>query len=127
MKLKRKTSGIIIIGNEVLSENFDTNSNFLCKNLYEMGLECREISVVQDIEKIIVEKVNEFRKKFDYVFTTGGIGPTHDDITAKSIAKAFKDKLVINKIAKARLENIILMNFLLKQDLKWHIYLQKLR
>ena len=119
MKLKRKTSGIIIIGNEVLSgKTLDTNSNFLCKNLYEMGLECREISVVQDIEKIIVEKVNEFRKKFDYVFTTGGIGPTHDDITAKSIAKAFKDKLVINKIAKARLEKHYSDELLTKARLK---------
>ena len=119
MKLKRKTSGIIIIGNEVLSgKTLDTNSNYLCKNLYEMGLECKEISVVQDIEKIIVEKVNEFRKKFDYVFTTGGIGPTHDDITAKSIAKAFKDKLVINKIAKARLEKHYSDELLTKARLK---------
>ena len=63
MKLKRKTSGIIIIGNEVLSgKTLDTNSNFLCKKLYEMGLECKEISVVQDIEKIIVEKVNFLEK-----------------------------------------------------------------
>ena len=105
MKLKRKTSGIIIIGNEVLSgKTLDTNSNFLCKKLFEIGIECKEISVVQDIEKNIVEKINLFRKKFDYVFTTGGIGPTHDDITSQSIAKAFKDKLVLNKLAKSKLE-----------------------
>ena len=105
MKIKRKTSGIIIIGNEVLSgKTLDTNSNFLCKNLHEIGIECKEISVVEDDEKKIIEKVNVFRKKFDFVFTTGGIGPTHDDITSKSIAKAFKDKLVLNKLAKARLK-----------------------
>ena len=105
MKLKRKTSGIIIIGNEVLSgKTLDTNSNFLCKKLFEIGIECKEISVVQDIEKNIVEKINLFRKKFDYVFTTGGIVPTHDDITSQSIAKAFKDKLVLNKLAKSKLE-----------------------
>ena len=64
MKLKRKTSGIIIIGNEVLSgKTLDTNSNFLCKKLFEIGIECKEISVVQDIEKNIVEKINLFRKK----------------------------------------------------------------
>ena len=98
MKIKRKTSGIIIIGNEVLSgKTLDTNSNFLCKKLHEIGIECKEISVVEDIEKIIVKKVNSFRKKFDFVFTTGGIGPTHDDITSKSIAVAFKDKFVLNK------------------------------
>ena len=105
MKFKRKTSSIIIIGNEVLTgKTLDTNSNFLCKNLHEIGIECKEISVIQDIEKNIIEKVNLFRKNFDFVFTTGGIGPTHDDITSKSIAKAFKDKLVLNKLAKSRLE-----------------------
>ena len=105
MKIKRKTSGIIIIGNEVLSgKTLDTNSNFLCKKLHEIGIECKEISVVEDIEKTIVKKVNSFRKKFDFVFTTGGIGPTHDDITSKSIAVAFKDKFVLNKLAKARLK-----------------------
>ena len=105
MKLKRKTSGIIIIGNEVLSgKTLDTNSNFLCKELYEMGMECKEVSVIQDIERTIIEKVNLFRKKYDFVFTTGGIGPTHDDITSQSISKAFNDKLVLNKLAKKRLE-----------------------
>ena len=108
MKLKRKTSGIIIIGNEVLSgKTLDTNSNYLCKTLYEIGVECKEISVVQDIEKNIIEKVNLFRKNFDYVFTTGGIGPTHDDITSKSIAKAFNDKLVLNKLAKAKIKKTL--------------------
>ena len=119
MKLKRKTSGIIIIGNEVLSgKTLDTNSNYLCKTLYEIGVECKEISVVQDIEKNIIEKVNLFRKNFDYVFTTGGIGPTHDDITSKSIAKAFNDKLVLNKLAKARLEKHYSDELLTKARLK---------
>jgi len=105
MKLKRKTSGIIIIGNEVLSgKTLDTNSNYLCKELYQIGMECKEVAVVQDIESTIIEKVNLFRNKYDFVFTTGGIGPTHDDITSHSISKAFNDKLVLNKIAKERLE-----------------------
>ena len=119
MKFKRKTSGIIIIGNEVLTgKTLDTNSNFLCKNLYEIGVDCKEISVIQDVEKIIIEKVNLFRKKFDFVFTTGGIGPTHDDITSKSIAKAFKDKLVLNKLAKSRLEKHYSDELLTKARLK---------
>ena len=105
MKLKRKTFGIIIIGNEVLSgKTLDTNSNYLCKELYEIGMECKEVTVIQDIEGAIIEKVNLFRDKYDFVFTTGGIGPTHDDITSQSISKAFNDKLVLNKIAKKRLE-----------------------
>ena len=119
MKIKRKTSGIIIIGNEVLSgKTLDTNSNFLCKKLHEIGIECKEISVVEDIEKIIVKKVNSFRKKFDFVFTTGGIGPTHDDITSKSIAVAFKDKFVLNKLAKARLKKHYSDELLTKARLK---------
>ena len=85
-------------------KTLDTNSNYLCKELYEIGMECKEVTVIQDIEGAIIEKVNLFRDKYDFVFTTGGIGPTHDDITSQSISKAFNDKLVLNKIAKKRLE-----------------------
>ena len=91
MILKRKTSGLLIIGNEILSgKTIDTNSNFISKELAKRGVDTKEISIIPDAEDIIVLKLKEFSKKFDYVFTSGGIGPTHDDITAASVAKAFK-------------------------------------
>ncbi len=105
MKKKRKSSGIIIIGNEILSgKTLETNSNFMSKELFRIGISCEEIVTIKDEKPRIVEKVNIFRKKYDYVFTSGGIGPTHDDITSDSIASAFGEKLIINMEAKKRLE-----------------------
>ena len=101
----RKKSGIIIIGNEIISgKTLDKNSNFLCKRLTEIGIDVDEVCVIKDIEKKIIEKVRFFSSKYDFVFTTGGIGPTHDDITSNSVAKAMNLKLVLNPEAKNRLE-----------------------
>ena len=99
-KIKNPTACIIIIGNEILSgRTLDTNKNFMCKELTMKGIDVIETRVIKDdIEKIITV-INEVRKKYDYIFTTGGIGPTHDDVTAVSIAKAFKVKLKKNKEA----------------------------
>ena len=91
MKNKKEIiAGIIIIGNEVLSgRTKDLNTSTLSIWLNSLGINVQEVRVIPDVEKIIINTVNELRKKFDYVFTTGGIGPTHDDITAETIAKAF--------------------------------------
>ena len=87
---KEIISGIIIIGNEILSgRTQDTNTSIISKWLNSLGIKVQEVRVIPDVEKIIVDTVNELRKKYDYIFTTGGIGPTHDDITASSISKAF--------------------------------------
>ena len=87
---KEIISGIIIIGNEILSgRTQDTNTSTISKWLNSLGIKVQEVRVIPDVEKIIVDTVNELRKKYDYIFTTGGIGPTHDDITASSISKAF--------------------------------------
>jgi molybdenum cofactor synthesis domain-containing protein len=84
------TACLIIIGNEILSgRTKDENLAFIAKRLNERGIRLREVRVIPDIEATIVETVNTCRAAFDYVFTTGGIGPTHDDITADSVAKAF--------------------------------------
>lgn len=84
------TAGIVVIGDEVLSgRTKDTNSNYIATFLGERGIDLREIRVVADDEDAIVEAVNALRARNTYVFTTGGIGPTHDDITADAIAKAF--------------------------------------
>jgi Predicted nucleotide-utilizing enzyme related to molybdopterin-biosynthesis enzyme MoeA len=90
---KEIISGIIIIGNEILSgRTQDTNTSTLSKWLNSLGIKVQEVRVIPDVEKIIVNTVNELRKKYNYIFTTGGIGPTHDDITASSISKAFNLK-----------------------------------
>ena len=106
MKIKRKLASIIIIGNEILSgKTLDTNSNYVAKKLHSKGIKCTEITVIADEESLIIKKINEARKKNDFVFTTGGIGPTHDDITALSISKALSLPYEVNKFAKKMLEN----------------------
>jgi molybdenum cofactor synthesis domain-containing protein len=90
MASRTVTACMVIIGNEILSgRTQDVNLNYLAKALNELGVRLVEARVIPDIEQVIVDTVNECREKFDHVFTTGGIGPTHDDITAESIARAF--------------------------------------
>jgi molybdenum cofactor synthesis domain-containing protein len=84
------TAVLIIIGDEILSgRTQDTNLKYLAEKLGEKGIALREVRVVPDIEGKIIKAVNDLRAEHDYVFTTGGIGPTHDDITAECVAKAF--------------------------------------
>ena len=98
LETTRVTAAVLIIGNEILSgRTQDTNLAYLAKKLNEYGIQIIEARVVPDIQSTIVDTVNALRKQFDYVFTTGGIGPTHDDITADCIAKAFGVALVINE------------------------------
>jgi len=100
MKKKNINASIIIIGNEILSgRTQDTNTNSLAIWLNSVGVKVLEVRVIPDVEKTIVETINTLRKKYNYVFTTGGIGPTHDDITAQSVAKAFGKKYEIHKEA----------------------------
>ena len=102
---KEITAGIIIIGNEVLSgRTKDINTSTLAKWLNSLGIEVKEVRVIPDIETTIIETVNNLRKKFTYIFTTGGIGPTHDDITAESISKAFNLDYGFHKDAYSILE-----------------------
>ncbi len=91
---KKVNAAILIIGNEILSgRTQDKNIAFISNWLNtKCGIMVREVRVIPDIEKIIVENVQLLSRKFNYVFTTGGIGPTHDDITASAISKAFKVK-----------------------------------
>jgi len=99
------TAVALIIGNEILSgRTSDVNLAFLGRRLNELGIRLMEARVVPDVEAAIVAAVNETRARFDYVFTTGGIGPTHDDITAACVAKAFGVPLVQNPEARAILE-----------------------
>ncbi len=99
------TACLLIIGNEILSgRTKDANLAFLGARLNALGVRLREARVIPDDQAVIVAAVNETRAAFDYVFTTGGIGPTHDDITAEAVAKAFDVPLIENPEARATLE-----------------------
>ena len=102
---KEIIAAIIIIGNEVLSgRTQDLNTSTLSLWLNSLGIHVQEARVIPDIEQIIIDTVNELRNKFNYVFTTGGIGPTHDDITAESISKSFNLEYGFHKEAFSILE-----------------------
>ena len=102
---KEITAGIIIIGNEVLSgRTKDINTSTLAKWLNSLGIQVKEVRIIADDEPIIIETVNNLRKRFNYIFTTGGIGPTHDDITAESVSKAFNLNYGFHKEAYSILE-----------------------
>ena len=106
-KKKKVNAAILIIGNEILSgRTQDKNIVFLSNWLnLNCGISVSEVRIIPDVENIIVKSIRSLSKKFNYVFTTGGIGPTHDDITAKSISKAFKVKYKYHKEAYKILEN----------------------
>ncbi len=99
-KNTKVNAAILIIGNEILSgRTQDTNTSTLAVWLNTIGVKVNEVRVIPDVEKTIVNTLNLLRKENDYVFTTGGIGPTHDDITAESVSKAFGVKYEIHKEA----------------------------
>lgn len=102
----RVTAAVLIIGNEVLSgRTQDKNLGFLARELNRLGVQVREARVIPDVDEVIVASVNALRERYTYVFTTGGIGPTHDDITAAAIAHAFDVPLERNAEAVRRLED----------------------
>jgi molybdenum cofactor synthesis domain-containing protein len=93
-------SAIIIIGNEILSgRTQDTNTSTIATWLNSIGVKVGEVRVIPDVEKTIVDTINLLKTTYDYIFTTGGIGPTHDDITAESVSKAFGLKYEIHQEA----------------------------
>jgi len=101
-------AALIIIGNEVLSgRTQDANLAYIASGLNDVGVQMREVRVIPDVEETIIATVNELRARFDYVFTTGGIGPTHDDITSDSVAKAFGVPLLRDPRAVELLKKVI--------------------
>jgi molybdenum cofactor synthesis domain-containing protein len=98
------TAAVLVIGDEVLSgRTKDTNSGYIAEYLTAIGIDLREVRVVPDVEDEIVAAVNALRSRYDHVFTTGGIGPTHDDITADAVAKAFGVSIDVDERAVAML------------------------
>lgn len=105
---QRVTAAVLVIGNEILSgRTKDANLPFLGAELNKLGIQMREARVVADIEDEIIEALDACRAKYDYVFTTGGIGPTHDDITSACVAKAFGQKLIRHPVAEKLLRERI--------------------
>lgn len=101
-----KTAGIVIIGNEVLSgKTQDTNSHYLSKELRALGVELRRVVVIPDEIDLIGREVAAFSRDFDFVFTTGGVGPTHDDVTMAGIARGFGVKVVRHPELERRLRD----------------------
>jgi molybdenum cofactor synthesis domain-containing protein len=99
------TAAIIIIGNEILSgRTADSNTAWIADKLAGRGTVLREVRIIPDEEDVIIETVNALRRRVDYLFTTGGIGPTHDDITAACVAGAFDVDLELNPQARQMLE-----------------------
>lgn len=100
MQNSSRTAAILIIGNEILSgRTQDTHVQFLAKELSDLGILLKKVVIIPDDESEIITCINELRRKHTYVFTTGGIGPTHDDITSQSLAKAFEVDLCRNETA----------------------------
>ena len=90
-----KSAGIVLIGNEILSGKIhDANAAYLCRELRALGVEVRKISVIPDELKPIAEEVAQFSRAYDYVFTSGGVGPTHDDVTIEGVARAMRVSVV---------------------------------
>lgn len=100
----RPTACLLVIGDEVLSgRTRDANMQFLGLRLNELGIPLKEVRVIPDDRRVIVTTVNEVRARFTYVFTTGGIGPTHDDITSECVAEAFGVPWVVHPEAHAEM------------------------
>jgi len=109
----RTTAATIIIGNEILTgKTQDTNTNTLAKILFDIGVDLVRVETIPDIESDIIETIRRISPIVDYVFTSGGIGPTHDDITYEAIAKAFNRKLILHEptVEKMRQMSTMMIN-----------------
>ncbi|MBT4989696.1 MAG: competence/damage-inducible protein A [Rickettsiales bacterium] len=95
-----KTAAFIVIGNEILSgRTKDQNINYLTTSLTEVGINVKEVIIIEDDQQQIIYHINRLKVMYDYLFTSGGIGPTHDDITAEAIAKALNKNLILDREA----------------------------
>lgn len=104
-----RTAGIILIGNELLSGKVtEQNAAYLCREFRELGVDVRKISVIPDDVSLIAEEVREFHETYDFVFTSGGVGPTHDDVTIEGVARGFGRRVIRHPELVSRLEEIYL-------------------
>src|SRR5262252_7248276 len=102
------TAAIVVIGNEILSGKVvDTNSPYLCRELRDLGVDVQRIVVIPDEIDVIAEEVRAASRSHDWVFTSGGVGPTHDDLTMDGVAKAFGVPIEIHPTVVERIERAI--------------------
>ena len=102
-----KTAGIVLIGNEILSGKVaDQNALYLCREFRTLGVDVRKVSVIPDEVDLIAREVAEFSRAYDWVFTSGGVGPTHDDVTIEGVARAFGRPVVRDASLVAALEAV---------------------
>ena len=102
-----KTAGIVLIGNELLSGKVvDANAAYLCRQFRELGVEVRKVSVIPDEVDVIAREVREFQAAYSWVFTSGGVGPTHDDVTIEGIARGLGVRVVRHPELVARLTDV---------------------
>tara|TARA_Y100000996_G_C22503323_1_gene635341 strand:+ start:585 stop:1322 length:738 start_codon:yes stop_codon:yes gene_type:complete len=98
MKNKIKNASLVIIGNEILTgRTQDKNINYIAKELFKNGIFLQYVCVIPDDKKIIIQEVRRLKKRYNFIITTGGIGPTHDDITSESISSAIKKPYILHK------------------------------
>jgi FAD synthetase len=101
-------AGIVVIGNEILSgKTVDSNSAFLARELRQLGVTLKRITVIPDEMDVIAETVREFHQQFDIVFTSGGVGPTHDDITIEGVARALGRRVLIHPELEIRIREYL--------------------
>ncbi|MBI3457737.1 MAG: competence/damage-inducible protein A [Candidatus Rokubacteria bacterium] len=102
-----QTAGIILIGNEILSGKIvDANATYLCRQFRELGVEVRKVSVIPDEADLIAREIREFQQAYTWVFTSGGVGPTHDDVTIEGVARGLGFRVIRHPLLVARLEEV---------------------
>jgi molybdenum cofactor synthesis domain-containing protein len=101
-------AGIVVIGNEILSgKTVDSNSSFLARELRQLGVTLKRITVIPDELEVIAETVRDFHRQFDIVFTSGGVGPTHDDITIEGVARALGRQVIIHSLLESKIREYL--------------------
>jgi molybdenum cofactor synthesis domain-containing protein len=106
--MQERSAGIVVIGNEILSGKVeDTNSAFLAKELRQLGVTLKQIAVIPDELEVIAEVVRDFHQRFDVVFTSGGVGPTHDDVTIRGIAMALGRQVIRHSLLESKIREYL--------------------
>jgi molybdenum cofactor synthesis domain-containing protein len=101
-------AGIVVIGNEILSgKTVDSNSAFLARELRQLGVTLKRITVIPDELDVIAETVRDFHRQFDIVFTSGGVGPTHDDITIEGVARALGREVIVHPLLESKIREYL--------------------